>query len=245
MEDTVIKFKEAISQVIPNIAEADVKKVMHAISDPTCQALQPKTDTREEFLEVMMPLEDAPEGDEVAASIQGDTPLNENQQELLRKLFKDPEVADEHTARACSVLAHLSLLLMAPQIMATLKAVTHPLIQVNALEGLLDKIKTQRKAELPDNMGARVKLTMTPNPKAECLQKEKDNSPTQLLVAMLVYKILCKFGNGTAQREMQAKYVVRAKQLIACLMGCKYLGGTDRKASRRQKASSEEASTSH
>ena len=41
-----------------------------------CDQMQ---DAREELLEVMMPLEDAPEGDEVAASIQGDTPLNENQ----------------------------------------------------------------------------------------------------------------------------------------------------------------------
>ena len=55
----------------------------------------------------------------------------------------------------------------------------------------MDKVKTQGKAELPDDMGARVQLTMTPNPKAECLQKEKDNNPTQLLVATLGYKILC------------------------------------------------------
>ena len=39
MEDTVIKFKEAISRVIPNMAEADVKKVLGAISDPTCLVL--------------------------------------------------------------------------------------------------------------------------------------------------------------------------------------------------------------
>ena len=41
---------------------------------------------------------------------------------------------------------------------------------------------------------------------------------------------------------MQAKYAVRAKQLAACLTGRKYLGGTDRKASRKHKASGEEAS---
>ena len=39
MEDTVIKFKEAISRVIPNTAEADIKKVIGAISDPTCLVL--------------------------------------------------------------------------------------------------------------------------------------------------------------------------------------------------------------
>ena len=93
----------------------------------------------------MMPLEDAPEGDEVAASIQGNTPLTENQCGLLRELFKDLEVAHEHTVRACSVLAWLSLSLTAPQMMATLKAAIHPLIQVNALEGFLDKVKTLGK----------------------------------------------------------------------------------------------------
>ena len=244
MEDTVIKFKEVISRVIPNMAEADVRKVMHAISDPTCLVLWPKTDAREELLEMMMPLEDAPEGDEVVASIQGDTPLTTNQCELLRELFEDLEVAHEHMARAFSVLAHLSLSLTAAQIMATLKVVTRPLIQVNALEGLLDKVKTPSKTELPDDMGARVKLTMTPNPMVECLQKEKDNSPTRLPAATLTYKILCKFGNGTTQREMQTRYIVRAKQLAACLTGHKYLGGTDRKASRKLKASGEETPTS-
>ena len=199
MEDTVIKFREAISQVIPNIAEADIKKVTDAISDPTCLVLRPKTEAREELLEVMMPSEDAPGGDEVMASIQGETPLNKNQRDLLRELFEDLEMAHEHTARACSVLAHLSLSLIAPQLVATLKVVTHPLIQVNALEGLMDKVKIPRKAELPDDMGARVQLTMTPNPQSKHMRNEKDNSPTWLLAATLAYKILCRFGNGTMQ----------------------------------------------
>ena len=126
LEDTVIKIKEAISRVIPNMAEADIKKVTDAISNPTCLALRPKTEAREELLEVMMPLEDAPGGDEVTVSIQGETPLKKNQRELLRELFEDLEVAHEHTARAYSVLACLSLSLTAPQLMATLKAVTCP-----------------------------------------------------------------------------------------------------------------------
>ena len=70
MENTVVKFKEAISWVIPYMAEADTSKVTHAISNPTCLALRLKTDVREEILELMMPLEDISEGDEVAASIQ-------------------------------------------------------------------------------------------------------------------------------------------------------------------------------
>ena len=244
MNDTIPTFKEVISRVIPHMVEADTSKVMHAISNPTCLALWPRMDEREELLELVMPLEDAPQGDGIAASIQGDTLLTENQCDLLRELFEDLEVAHKHTARACSVLAHLSLSLTAPQMMATLKAATRPLIQINALEGFLDKVKTPRKMELPDDKGARVKLTMTPNPKVECLHKEKENSLTQILAATLTYKILCKFVNGTMQQEKQKQYSVKAKQLATCVMGHKYLGGSDRKASRKRKASGEEPSTS-
>ena len=39
MKDTVSKFKDTISRVMPQMAEADITKVMHAISDPMCLAL--------------------------------------------------------------------------------------------------------------------------------------------------------------------------------------------------------------
>ena len=45
-------------------------------------------DEREELLELVMPLEDTPEGDEIVTSIQGDTPLTENQRNLLRNYLK-------------------------------------------------------------------------------------------------------------------------------------------------------------
>ena len=215
--EMVAKFKEVIGRVIPTIMEADIEKVVNAIKDPTGLALRLKTDAPEELLEVLMPLEDAPGSEETMASIQGETPLNRDQRNLLRELFEDLEVAHEHTARACSMLVCLSLSLTAPQLMATLKAVTHPLIQVNALEGLLDKVKMPKKLDLPDEIGARVRITMTPDPTAKSLQMEKDNSPTRLLAATVAYKILCRFGNGTTQREMQAKYSIKAKQLAACL----------------------------
>ena len=44
-----------------------------------CLALHPRTDARKEMLEMVMLLEDAPEGEEVVASIEGDTPLMDGQ----------------------------------------------------------------------------------------------------------------------------------------------------------------------
>ena len=101
--EVVTKFKEAISRVLPAMTEADVDNVVSAIKDPTGLALRPKTDAREELLEVLMPLEEVPAEEEAMASIQGETPLNRDQRNLLRELFEDLEVAHKHTARACSV----------------------------------------------------------------------------------------------------------------------------------------------
>ena len=163
LNELVTKFKEAISMVIPAMAEAEVDKIVGSIKDPTCVAVRPKKEVHEELLSVLMPLEDAPTEEEAMASIEGRSRLDRNQQELIRELFDNLEVAHEHTARACSVLAHLSLTLTAPQLMASLKAATRPLIQVNALEGLLDKIKAPKKMDLPEEIATRVLITMMPD----------------------------------------------------------------------------------
>ena len=65
--------------------------------------------------------------------------------------------------------------------MATLKAVTRPLIQVNALEHLLDKVKTPRKVELPDDVGARIQITMTPDPEGKKSPERKRKQPNQII----------------------------------------------------------------
>ena len=62
--ELVTKFKEAISRVIPAMAEAEIDKVVGSIKDLTCVAVRPKTDVREELLSVLMPLEDAPTEEE-------------------------------------------------------------------------------------------------------------------------------------------------------------------------------------
>ena len=62
---------------------------------------------------------------------------------------------------------------------------------------------------------------------------------------MFAYKLLGKFSDGATQCDMQWKFNVKAKQLATCIMGHKYLGGSDCKPStKKHKASGKEASTS-
>lgn len=89
--------------------------------------------------------------------------------------------------------------------MTVLRASTRPLIQIHALEGFLDKPLAPRKIDLPEKIGSRVRITMVPNPNIKDMTKEKENSPTCLLVATFAYKILQKFSDGTTQHDMQGK----------------------------------------
>ena len=86
---------------------------------------------------------------------------------------------------------------------------------------------------------------MTPNAGSQYIRNEKPNSPTRLLAATLVVKILNKFRTGVTQRSLQETYEVQAKQLAICITGHKYMGGTDQKqVAQKRKATDDEPSMS-
>ena len=111
--------------------------------------------------------------------------------------------------------------------MVVLGASTWPLIQVNEATSLLEA--PAKKHELPDDQHERIKLLMIPDPMAKLLKTEKINSSTTLLATTWAFRILNTFGKGTTQRSMQESYSMQAKQLATCIMGRKYLGGSNRK----------------
>ena len=83
LRDAVTCLKDTISQIVPQVADVDIAKVICSVSEPRCLALRPRTEEREEMLEMVMPLEDVPRGEEVTASIEKTAPLADSQQDLL------------------------------------------------------------------------------------------------------------------------------------------------------------------
>ena len=155
--------------------------------------------------------------------------LTKEDRGLIRELFESLEVAHSKLASACSMLSHLSGTLKPRQLMGVLRASTRPLIQVKTTSAFIEPDVPSKTTELPEDLEERVELLMMPNPTARSLKDEKINSPTRLLAATWAYRISNVFGRGTTQRKIQEVYSVWAKQLAACIMGRKYLGGTDRK----------------
>ena len=142
------------------MAEANLETVLGAIKDPSLLAICPPTEEREAKLELLMPPAEIPSGEEVAEELDLVEPLTEEQRQLIAETFEELEVAYEHISRSCSSLAILSRSLNSRQLLALLKASIRPLAQLNMVLGLFDEpIKSQKRIELPDDKGARVKLT--------------------------------------------------------------------------------------
>ena len=161
-----------------------------------------------------MPEEDLPRASDIIMQTQEVDDLTPEQREQITELFDELEVAHDALAKVSSTIDRLSRSLSGKQLLTVLRASIWPLIQINALGNFWrDHSVNQGIAELPEDIHQRVKLTMIPDPTTEAMIHETVNSPTQLLAAILGYKLLKKFGGGTTQREIQEKYGIRPKQL--------------------------------
>ena len=107
IKEAVECFREIIMKVVPQVAEANVRTILHSMRDPKCMAIRPQTEEMEQLLEDLMPPKDIPSGSEVASFIEEIVPLTDNQRNLLIELFDDLEVAHKHLGRSCSALSRL------------------------------------------------------------------------------------------------------------------------------------------
>ena len=218
--------------------------ILKSIKDTSCMVLMPKNDEWEERLEAIMPELDLSNVSNVITQAKQLGDLTQEQKELLGELFNELEVTHESLARASGTLGRLSRSLTGKQLLVVLNASVHPLIQLNTLKNFWrDPVLSQQKAELPDDIPQRVRLTMIPDPMVDIRMHENFNSLTHLLAATLAFKLLKKFGGGMTQRNIQEMFHIHPKQLALCITGCKYLGSTDR-LSRKRRASGKELSTS-
>ena len=72
LKDAVGQSKNVISLTVPQITNTDIAKVAHM------PGTMPRTEERDELLELVMPLEDAPGEEEVFTLIEKDAPLTDS-----------------------------------------------------------------------------------------------------------------------------------------------------------------------
>ena len=230
LKDTIQEIKEAICIVMPSMKEANILDILWSIKDPTCLTIRPQSEEVEGLLEELIPSDDIPSDSSVIRSMADETSLSDEDRELIREFFEMLETAYNHIGRACGLIGALSRTLNLGQLFTILKASIRPITQVNALPNFIQQVTQEVKpTSIPEDQTERIRSTMTPNARSPYLKKEKPNSPSCLLAATLAFKILNKFGSRVTQRRLQETYEVQAKQLVMCITGRKYMGGTDRK----------------
>ena len=230
LKQLVEEVQVIIKCVFPAIAKANIITILRAIPDCTCMALRDQTDEHERYLEEIMPEEDISEGEKVVSDVSQIKPLTYDQKDLIVPLFNNLAIAHEHLGRAAANMSSLAKAMDPDQLTLIMKCSVRPLVQLSASPGLFDMPTHKRKKELPDDKAERVKDTMTPREDAKDLQQEPHYSPTRLLAATMTHIINKNFGRSMTMSELQQKFIVRPKQLSLCIMGRKYMGGSDKKA---------------
>ena len=176
-------------EIAPYMEVVNIASILKSIKDISCMALIPLTSDREEKLEAMMPELDIPDPKNTLAQAKQLGDLTKEQKELMGELFDELEVTHESLARASITMGRLSLSLNGKQLLLILRASVWPLVQINTLDKFWkDPISNTPKAELPDDIHQRVRLTMIPDPSADIMKKENFNSPMRLLAATLAFK---------------------------------------------------------
>ena len=239
MKTAIMKYKEAITNMFPNMETAKPNAVWMAVKDKVGLCICPQSQKNENMLECMVSADEVPQAAEVLGKVEE---VTQEERELIRELFDSLEVVHSHLAAACSALSRLSSTMRPTQLMTILDASIRPLIQIKTTTAWKLCDTPEETGELPDDPEERVELMMLPNPTARTIHDEKINSPTRLLVATWAYRVSNVFGKGSTQCKIQEAYSVRAKQLSTCITGRKYLGGADQK--RRLSGNDEGASSS-
>ena len=207
--------------------KADADVVWHSIKDKVGLCIYPQTEDRYRKLEYLVPDEEVLSASGILKAIEDPEDLTAEDRTSIAKLFDSLEVAHSELASVCSALGRLSKNLKPRQLMMILKASIRPLIQIKPSSALIDSDAPGGMCELPDDPEERVEKLMIPDPTSKSLSDEGVNSPTRLLAATWSFRIINEYGKGMMQKKMQEWYSIKAKQLAACIMGRKYLGGTD------------------
>ena len=242
MRWAIIEYKEVMTKMVPGMDTANADAVWRAINDKVSLCICPPAEEKERTLECLISDQEIPLAVQVLETVEDADELTKEDRGLIKELFESLEVAHSKLASACSMLSCLSRTLKPRQLMGVLQASTRPLIKVKTTSAFIEPDVPGKTRELPEDLEERVVLLMMPNPTARSLKDEKINSPTRLLAATWAYRVSNVLSKGTTQRKIQEVYSVQAKQLVACIMGRKHLGHTNRK--RRLSRPDEGPSTS-
>ena len=119
--------------------------ILRATPNPSCTALRAATEEAERYLEDIMPDEEIPPGEKVAAEVSQIKPITYDQKDMLVLLFDDLSMAHERLSRAAGSMSSLCKVMTPEQLMLIMKSSVRPMIQLTQLQDFLTLLHKWRR----------------------------------------------------------------------------------------------------
>ena len=186
MKDLIENVKMACMEVYAQITDADILRVLHSMVDPYGLALWQQTEEIERMMEVIMPEEELPKGNEMVCMVGNVRSITMEIKAMKISLMDHTTEAYYQTGLGAERFSALAKICTPDQLRVILCYAAWPIIQLERVHGFSQAQSTLRKKkDLPDDCTERVNLPLLPNPKAKSLKRELRSSSTRLLVGVV------------------------------------------------------------
>ena len=138
--------------------------------------------------------------------------------------------AHSHLATVAGNMSSLAKVMDTETVHLVMKLAVCPLVQMYVTEAFLNSIKDKKPQSSEEELLEKIQRMILPKHKAVCLAHELKTRPTRILAAAVWLMLSRKYFNMGNAKEACKLFQVRAKQLSRILTGCKYLGGSGKKA---------------
>ena len=206
---------------------ADVEVVLQCVKDTSCLTLHQSLE--EGWVIKTDPNKDVPEGRKVTFKLHQEKKLSRPAVKHIITYFDNVSAANGYLSSATADLSLLSKLVDPETFKMILCAGVCPLVQLSIPDRFLDPNRDPDVDTLTESIHKRIAHDLLPKANHTALAREPNNGPTRLLCAALWLKLNHMFFNQGTQKEACSMFTVWEKQLSRLLMGCKYMGGTDKR----------------
>ena len=182
--------------------------------------------------EVVEPSTEVPGGWEFLHSLPKKK-CKEEERQLIIILFDHVSKAHAHVSSAAACVSLLGKITDPHTFDAVVKAMAHPMVQINVLERYLSPVQDLRPTTTMEAQQEKISKMLLLRLDAACLAGEPKNSPTWLLVAVVWLRLKRKYMNSSVAKDACMMFNISAKHLSKILSGKNCAGGGEREKEGR------------
>ena len=217
-------FKKLAAKHWLQMVDVDVNTAIKMICDPSCLHLRQSLVTGAP--KVVESSTEVPEGWKFLYSLPKKKHKEEERQMIIT-LFDHVSEAHAHMSWAAACVSLLGKIMDPHTFDAVVKTVACTMVQINIPERYLSPVQDPRPMTTTDQQQEKISKMLLLRLDAACLSWEPKNSPTWLLVVVVLLRLKRKYMNSSMAIDACKMFNISVKTLSKVLLGKKYAGGSE------------------